>query len=70
MIVINQRKEMNSSEHPVSLHLFVMSVCIRIHDHLYMNSYIHELLIYQDTRSCVSGQESHVTHKCVIYRNC
>ena len=25
---------------------------------------------YQDTRSCVSGQESHVTHKCVIYRNC
>ena len=23
----------------------------------------------QDTRSCVSGQESRVTHKCVIYRN-
>ena len=22
----------------------------------------------QDTRSCVSGQESRVTHKCVIYR--
>ena len=24
---------------------------------------------YQDTRLCVSGQESPVTHKCVIYRN-
>ena len=24
---------------------------------------------YQDTRSCVSSQESRVTHKCVIYRN-
>ena len=23
----------------------------------------------QDTQSCVSGQESGVTHKCVIYRN-
>ena len=24
--------------------------------------------LHQDTQSCVSGQESHVTHKCVIYR--
>ena len=23
----------------------------------------------QDTRSCVSGQGSHVAHKCLIYRN-
>ena len=25
--------------------------------------------MHQDTRSCVSGQESRVTHKCIIYRN-
>ena len=25
--------------------------------------------VHQDTQSCVSGQESRVTHKCVIYRN-
>ena len=24
---------------------------------------------YQDTWSCVSGQERHAAHKCVIYRN-
>ena len=29
----------------------------------------YERFTYQDTRSCVSGQESCVTHKCVIYRN-
>ena len=27
------------------------------------------LWTYQDTRSCVSGQGSHVAHKCLIYRN-
>ena len=33
---------MKASENPVSLHIFV-SVCIRAH--VYINSYIHELLI-------------------------
>ena len=32
------------SENPVSLHIFV-SVCISIRAHVYINSYIHELLI-------------------------
>ena len=27
------------------------------------------VVAYQDTRLCVSGQERHVVHKCVIYRN-
>lgn len=27
-------------------------------------------LVYQDTRSCVSSQERHVTHNCGIYRIC
>ena len=35
---------MKASENLVSLHIFV-SVCISICVHLYMNSYIHELLI-------------------------
>ena len=28
-----------------------------------------EVMWHQDTRSCVSGQGSHVAHKCLIYRN-
>ena len=36
--------EMKASENPVSLHTFV-SVCISIHAHVYISSYIHELLI-------------------------
>ena len=36
--------EMKASQNPVSLHIFV-SVCISIHAHVYINSYIHELLI-------------------------
>ena len=35
---------MKASENPVSLHIFV-SVCISIRAHVYINSYIHELLI-------------------------
>ena len=36
--------EMKASDNPVSLHIFV-SVCISIRAHVYINSYIHELLI-------------------------
>ena len=36
--------EMKASENPVSLYIFV-SVCISIRAHVYINSYIHELLI-------------------------
>ena len=36
--------EMKASENPVSLHIFV-SVCISIRARVYINSYIHELLI-------------------------
>ena len=36
--------EMKASENPVSLHIFV-SVCISIRAHVYINSYIYELLI-------------------------
>ena len=36
--------EMKASENLVSLHIFV-PVCISIHAHVYINSYIHELLI-------------------------
>ena len=35
---------MKESENPVSLHIFV-SVCISIRAHVYIKSYIHELLI-------------------------
>ena len=35
---------MKASDNPVSLHIFV-SVCISIRAHVYINSYIHELLI-------------------------
>ena len=35
---------MKVSENPVSLHVFVF-VCISIHAHVYISSYIHELLI-------------------------
>ena len=35
---------MKASENPVSLHIFV-SVCIGIRAYVYINSYIHELLI-------------------------
>ena len=35
---------MKASENPVSLHIFV-SVCISIRARVYINSYIHELLI-------------------------
>ena len=26
--------------------------------------------LHEDAWSCVSGQESHLAHKCVVYRNC
>ena len=36
-----------------------------------MNKLYPDLFIkkYQDTQSCVSGQEKRAAHKCVIYRN-
>ena len=36
---------MKASENPVSLHVIFVSVCISILAHVYINSYIHELLI-------------------------
>ena len=36
--------EMKAGENLVSLHVFV-SVCISVHAHVYINSYIYELLI-------------------------
>ena len=36
--------EMKASDNSVSLHIFV-SVCMSICAHVYINSYIHELLI-------------------------
>ena len=36
--------EMNASDNLVSLHIFA-SVCISIRAYVYINSYIHELLI-------------------------
>ena len=38
--------------------------CNVIITYYYSNTHLH-----QETRSCVSGQESRVAHKCVIYRN-
>ena len=38
--------EMKASENPVSLHnIIFVPVCISIRAHVYINSYIHELLI-------------------------
>ena len=44
-------------------------VCSYINAYIHIHIYIHTVLPqYQDTWLCVSGQESRVTHKCVIYR--